>query len=81
MKVRIKLYAVAKELAGRTELVLDVGDSARIADIRRAVEQSHPELRSLLRHALWAVDAEYASDEQVVAAHSDIALIPPVSGG
>ena len=30
---------------------------------------------------MWAVDAEYADDTATVNEHSDVALIPPVSGG
>jgi molybdopterin converting factor subunit 1 len=81
MKVRVKLFAAAKELVGRNELELDLGDPATVADIRHAIEQAHPELHSILRHALWAVDAQYAGDQHAVTEYSDVALIPPVSGG
>jgi molybdopterin converting factor small subunit len=81
MKVRVKMFAAAKELIGRSELELDVDVSATIADVRRAVEAAHPELRPIVGGALWAVDADYASEDRAVTEHSDIALIPPVSGG
>jgi molybdopterin converting factor subunit 1 len=81
MKVRVKLFAAARELAGRSELELDVDDPARVADIRHAIERAHPELQKIVRHALWAVDAKYAGDQTPVSERSDVALIPPVSGG
>jgi molybdopterin converting factor small subunit len=81
MKVRVKLFAVAKELTGREELSIEVPAAAKVFDVRRAVESANPALRPVLAHALWAVDAAYANDEVAVNEHSDIALIPPVSGG
>ena len=81
MKVRIKLFAAARELVGCNELELEVDDPAMIADIRCALERAHPELQTIMRHALWAIDAEYADEQTLVSQHSDIALIPPVSGG
>ena len=81
MKVRVKLFAVAKELTGCEELTVDVPAAAKVSDVRQAVEATNPVLRPVLIHALWAVDAAYANDEVAVNEHSDIALIPPVSGG
>jgi molybdopterin converting factor subunit 1 len=81
MKIQVKLFAAARELAGHSELELNVGDAASVADIRRAVEHTHPELHTILPHALWAVDAEYANDDTPVNETSEIAIIPPVSGG
>jgi sulfur-carrier protein len=81
MTVRIKLFAVARELVGQDELSIDVADGATIADLRRAVERAAPKLRSILPHSLWAVEAVYACGDTVINARSEIALIPPVSGG
>jgi molybdopterin converting factor small subunit len=81
MKIRVKLFAIAKELAGCEELTVDVPPIARIADVRRAVENAVPPLCRVLPHALWAVDAAYADDDSPINEQSDVALIPPVSGG
>jgi len=32
-------------------------------------------------HALWAVGAQYANDDTALNENSEVALIPPVSGG
>jgi molybdopterin converting factor subunit 1 len=81
MKVRVKLFAVAKELAGRDELEAELQDGATVADVRAAVEQNFDALRNILRHAMWAVDGQYASDDDTLTERSEVALIPPVSGG
>ena len=81
MKVRVKLFAAARELAGSDTLELEIADRATLADLRLAVAKEFPALQKLLPHTLWAVDAEYAANDYVINGRSEIALIPPVSGG
>ena len=81
MKLRVKLFAVAKELAGSDEIEIELPEGATVADVRHAVENTCPALAGVLPHALWAVDAAYATDATPLSETSDVALIPPVSGG
>jgi molybdopterin converting factor small subunit len=81
MTVRVKLFAIAKELTGRDVLDVEVKEGATLIDVRKAIEVAFPMLRRVLPHAVWAVDAEYARDDTLILAQSDLALIPPVSGG
>ncbi len=81
MKVHVKLFAAAREAAGAGEVAIEVRDGATLADVRRALVASVPALEKILPHARWAVDAQFAGDGQVVTETSEIALIPPVSGG
>lgn len=81
MKVTIKLFAVARELTSRSELEVELTDGATIADLRRALSAHEPRLSTVLSHAHFAVDSQYATDATPIAATSELALIPPVSGG
>jgi molybdopterin converting factor subunit 1 len=81
MKIRVKLFAVARELAGRNELTLDLPDGATVRDLRDAVTATSPALSRIVPHALWAVNAEYATTDTQLTEQSEVALIPPVSGG
>jgi molybdopterin converting factor subunit 1 len=81
MKVQVKLFAAARELAGRDKLELEIAERATLAELRVAIAKEFPTLKKLLSHALWAVGAEYAGDGTIINDHSEIALIPPVSGG
>jgi molybdopterin synthase sulfur carrier subunit len=81
MKLRVRLFAVAKDLAARDELTVEAPDGATVADVRRIVAAEYPVLSNVLPHALWAVDAAYSNDDTPLNEKSDIALIPPVSGG
>jgi molybdopterin converting factor subunit 1 len=81
MTVRIKLFAVARERLGRDTLEIELRPGTTIADLKRTVSAEYPTLVGILSHALWAVNAEYATDTTPITPQSEIALIPPVSGG
>lgn len=81
MMVRVKLFAVAKELAGRDEIMVDVPVGATVGVLRDAISAASPALARILPHALWAVGAEYANSDTVLNERSEVAMIPPVSGG
>ena len=81
MNVHVKLFAVAKELAGSDELSVELPAGATIGDLRSEIVILAPALTRIVPHALWAVGAEYANDETPISNQSEIALIPPVSGG
>jgi molybdopterin converting factor subunit 1 len=81
MTIRVKLFAAAKERAGVDELTLDMPPGATIAALREKIANEHAAIAAILPHALWAVDTEYAGDNTPLTEQSEIALIPPVSGG
>jgi molybdopterin converting factor subunit 1 len=81
MMVPVRLFAAAREIAGGSEVAVEVHDGATVADVQRSLLAMVPKLEQILPHARWAVDAEFAAAETVVNEESEIALIPPVSGG
>ncbi len=78
---RVKLFAVARGRLGNDEILVDLPPTSTIADLKRAIAAASPPLATILPHALWAVNAEYATDTTPINEESEIALIPPVSGG
>ena len=81
MTVRLRLFAAARDLVGETEALVELPSGATVKDLRRAAADRYPQLKPLLEHALFAVDAEYADDCTPLGESSDVACIPPVSGG
>ena len=81
MRVSVRLFALAKQVAGRGELWLDLPEDAKVADLRRALAAACPNLEPLSTTAMVAVAAEYATDDQPIAEGDEVAVIPPVSGG
>ena len=81
MNVRVQLFAIAKQLAGRDAVELTVPDGATIAELRRLLAEAVPALTPVLPHVLFAVNSQYADETTVVAQGASVACIPPVSGG
>src|SRR5207249_7501306 len=81
MTVRVRLFARARDLAGtdRLELILPV--DARVGDLRQALSRVCPALASFLDRCAIAVQDEFASDDTPLSAESEVAVLPPVSGG
>jgi molybdenum cofactor cytidylyltransferase len=81
IRVSVRLFALAKERAGRPELELELAHGSKVADLRSALGKAVPALAPLLSTALIAVDEEYADDDTLIQPGSRLAVIPPVSGG
>jgi molybdopterin converting factor subunit 1 len=81
VKIRVRLFAVARQLVGAETTELELAGPATVRDVRTALASQHPQLAALARHLLFAINAEYAADETPVEDQADVACIPPVSGG
>lgn len=80
--VRVRLFAVLRERAGRDSLTLELPKDATVADALTALADE-PGLGELLgRMPLGtAVNSEYVPIEAPLRAGDELALIPPLSGG
>lgn len=81
MKVAVKLFAVARQLAGCDIVVVELPERATVAELRRQLIDEVPALSTVISHIRFAVGTDYATDATVIALGADIACIPPVSGG
>ena len=80
-RVNVMLFARVKELANAPSLEAEIEAEATVSDLKAALARVCPALGVALKSCRVAIDAEYASDDQVIAEGSEFALIPPVSGG
>ena len=81
MQLTIYLFATLKDAAPDGQLTVEVPDAARVADVWDAAIECAPQLKKWRKHARVAVNQSYASDDEIVPANAEVALIPPVSGG
>jgi sulfur-carrier protein len=81
MNLHVKLFAVARQRLGRSEIPIELPEGATVRELRAALLRDYPPLAELLRHARLAVDNDYALDSAAISPTAEIALIPPVSGG
>jgi MoaE-MoaD fusion protein len=82
VKVRVRLFAVLREAAGRNEVELDLADGATVGDAIAALDGVGGLDQVIGRVPVrMAVNRDYASDATPLAPGDELALIPPVSGG
>jgi MoaE-MoaD fusion protein len=81
MEITILFFATLKERAGTARMVIDLPQGAVVKDLKQHLGQQYPELASRLGTALVSINHQFAFDEDVVPAGSEVALFPPVSGG
>ena len=81
MKVNVKLFALAKQLAGSDTIEVELSEAATVNDLRRGLAETCPALEGLMNQMMIAVDSEYADDTTAIMPGADVACIPPVSGG
>ncbi|MDG1511529.1 MAG: MoaD/ThiS family protein [Mariniblastus sp.] len=81
MKIRIKLFAAARELSDTGEIGLEVADGILVKDMKQQISNAYPSMSELILRSAVSLNREFATDQSVVQENDEIALIPPVSGG
>ena len=81
MRVRVRLFATQRELAGTREVGLDLADGATVADAWDALVAEHPALAPGRAFVRFARNGAYADEATTVEDGDEVAMIPPVSGG
>jgi molybdopterin converting factor subunit 1 len=81
MRLKVKLFAVARQRAGRACVEVELPAAATVGQLRASLIEQHPPLAPILAHVRFAVNSEYAADSLAIPAAAEVALIPPVSGG
>ncbi len=81
MKVTVKLFAAARDAVEQNEVRLVIEEHDTVGALRTRLAEQYPSLQPILGQSLFAVNAQYVADITVLEENSDIACIPPVSGG
>jgi molybdopterin converting factor subunit 1 len=81
MKIHVLLFAQARQIVGSDSIEVTIPDTATVADLKKSLAETVPELLALLTRSNIALDQQYAIDEDIVSDGVEVALIPPVSGG
>ncbi len=80
--VRVRLFAVLRELAGSESVEVELADGATVADAIEGLGEL-PALAGQLERmpVRMAVNRSYASADTPLGPEDELALIPPISGG
>ena len=81
MRVRVRLFARLREIAGSAEIVRDIAPGATLASVWRQLAAEYPAFEPYGRSIGSAVNADYARMDTEIRDGDEIAFLPPVSGG
>ena len=81
MQRDVLLFAGAKQVVDSDRVTVELPDRATAADVLAALGEQHPQLGKMLPACRLAVDCTYVGSDDLIPEDSEVALIPPVSGG
>ena len=81
MRIRARLFAVQREIAGTRQIALELAEPATIDDAWRALVARVPALAPGREFLRFARNGDYADAATALADGDEVAFIPPVSGG
>lgn len=81
MRVRLRYFAMIRELVGRSEETRDVASGTTAGRLLDLLVEETPRLAAIRSSVLLMVDQEYVPAETILSDGTEVALIPPVSGG
>lgn len=81
MRIRVRLFAIQRELVGAREVPIELADGATVEDAWTAVAARFPVLAPGRPSVRFARNGDYADAATALADGDEVAFIPPVSGG
>ena len=81
MTLNVLFFAQAREHAGCASTVLDLPAGSSARDALDAIVARHPALAPLRGSVALALDGVLARGDEAIREGSELALLPPVSGG
>ncbi|MCC6599880.1 MAG: molybdopterin converting factor subunit 1 [Crocinitomicaceae bacterium] len=79
MTVRLLIFGIAHEIAGKRSTTFEVPDNATVSELRSLLSLTYPQLGPL--SFAIAVNQQYVEDSVILTENDEVAIIPPVSGG
>jgi molybdopterin synthase catalytic subunit len=77
----VRFFARAREVVGVDSCQLDLPAGSLVRDLQRRLLEEYPGLAELLKHSAIAVDRKLASADVAISNDTEVAVLPPVSGG
>ena len=81
MQLKIKLFAMMRELQETDEIAVDISPGQTVGELREVIASHYPRLAPLLPAARLAASLKFVPDDYRLSQLEEVALVPPVSGG
>jgi len=81
MKVTIRLFALFRDIVGRSEVEIEVPKGGTVREAWQQLKGEHGRLEGAARSVLFAVNKEIVGPDFSLKEGDEVAFLPPVSGG
>jgi molybdopterin converting factor subunit 1 len=81
MRVRVLFFGILKDLTGRSEDEIQLGEGARVASVFDYYAERFPKLRAMAASIVMARNQEFSPLTSPITDGDEVAFLPPVSGG
>jgi molybdopterin synthase catalytic subunit len=81
VRVKVLFFGQLKDIAGRSEDVIELMDGARLKDIFELYAGRFPRMNELRSSIVVALNQQFANGEAALRDGDEAAFLPPVSGG
>ncbi len=81
LNITVRLFAGAAQQAGVRTVALKVPAPGDVSSARAVLLDKFPQLSALCAVSLWATETEVLDEHAILRPDSELAMIPPVSGG
>ena len=81
MEVTVHFHSYFKDLAGRSELTVEIPAGMTLGEVYERLVEQFPKLAPMRNSTLMAVGVEYQPKNYLVKPGDEISFFPPVQGG
>ena len=81
MNVHVQFFSRLRDLAGASEMELEVPDATKVAELLTILYSRMPALRDWDKSILVAAGVEFVGRDYVLQPNDQISIMPPVQGG
>jgi molybdopterin converting factor subunit 1 len=81
MKVRLLYFAALRDITGRSEAEVFLGEGTRAGEVWESMRRQYAQLAGYQQPPLIAVNESYATAETTLRDGDELVFIPPVAGG
>ena len=81
MKISVQFYAQLRDLAGASELHVDLPNKATVSDLLAKIYEQIPALRCRDRSILIGAGVDFVDRNYKLSPGDEISIMPPVQGG
>jgi len=81
MRVKVKLFAVFRDIVGVKEEDLEVGADTTVQQLLEQYISRFPQMDRFRDHIIMSVNRDYGSPLRKLKEGDEVSFLPPVSGG